>query len=132
MVYLKLMGAYTFLRKKLGRMSMMDSFRLELDDVSHVDEIQINGMNFCYEHPLSLHRLKKHLFNVERCVSLSEFVVLTKMDFQQERHLKTRMFGREFENHDCPSLMKNYLRCITLDQTFSDDLAKCIMKVDVH
>ena len=31
------------------------------------------------------------------------------------------MFGREFENHDCPSLTKNYLRCITLDQTFSDD-----------
>ena len=55
MAYLRLMGGYTFLRKKRGRMSMMDSFRLELDDVSHVDEIQINGMNFCYEHTLSLH-----------------------------------------------------------------------------
>ena len=46
MAYLRLMGGYTFLRKKHGRMSMMDSFCLELDDVSHVDEIQINGMNF--------------------------------------------------------------------------------------
>ena len=44
-----------------------------------------------------------------------------KMDFQQERHLKKRMFGREFENHDCLSLTKNNLRCITLDQTFSND-----------
>ena len=88
MVYLKLMGGYTFLRKKHERMSMMDSFHLELDDVSHVDEIQIKGMNLCYEHMLSLHRLEGHLFNVERCMSLSEFVVLTKMDFQQERHLK--------------------------------------------
>ena len=70
-----------------------DRFRLELDDVSHVDEIQINGMNFCYKHTLSLHRLEGHLFNVERCMSLSEFVVLAKMDFQQERHLRKRMFG---------------------------------------
>ena len=31
------------------------------------------------------------------------------------------MFGREFENHNFPSLTKNYLRCITLDQTFSDN-----------
>ena len=77
----------------LYRNPVLDSFRLELDDVSHVDEIQINGMNFCYEHTLSLHRLEGHSFNVERCMSLSEFVVLTKMDFQQERHLKKRMFG---------------------------------------
>ena len=68
-------------------------------------KFKVNGMNFCYENTLSLHRLKGHLFNVERCVSLSEFVVLTKIDFQQERFEK-RMFGREFENHDCPSLMK--------------------------
>ena len=87
MAYLRLMGNYTFLRKKHGCMSMIDSFHLELDDVSHVDEIQINGMNFCYEHTLSLHQLKGHLFNVERCMSLSEFVLLTKMDFQQERHI---------------------------------------------
>ena len=72
---------------------MMDSFRLELDDVNHVDEIQINGMNLCYEHTLSLHRLEEHLFNVERTMFLSELVVLTKMDFQQERRLKKRMFG---------------------------------------
>ena len=55
MAYLRLMGGYAFLRKKHGHMSMMDTFRLELDDVNHVDEIQINGMNFCYEHILSLH-----------------------------------------------------------------------------
>ena len=30
MAYLRLMGGYTFLRKKRGRMSMMDSFCLEL------------------------------------------------------------------------------------------------------
>ena len=94
MAYLKLMGSYTFLRKKRGRMSMMDSFRLELDDVSHVDEIQINRVNLCYEHTLSLHRLEEHSFNVERCMSLSEFVVLTKMDFQKERHLKKDVWMR--------------------------------------
>ena len=92
MVYLKLMGGYMFLRKKRGHMSMMDSFHLELDDVSHVDEIQINGMNLCYEHTLSLHRLEGHSFNVERC--MSEFVVLMKMDFQQERLLKKDVWKR--------------------------------------
>ena len=97
MAYLRLMGSYTFLRKKRGRMSMMDSFHLELDDVSHVDEIQINGMNFCYKHTLSLHRLEGHSFNVERCMSLSEFVVLTKMDFQQERHLKKECLDKNLK-----------------------------------
>ena len=31
------------------------------------------------------------------------------------------MFGRVFENHDCPELMKIFLNAITLLQTFNDD-----------
>ena len=42
------------------------------------------------------------------------------MDFPQESYIKKRLFGQCFENMDCPSLTKCYMRCITLGQTFSD------------
>ena len=52
------------------------------------------------------------------------------MDFSQERYIKQRLFGKSFENMECPSLTKCYMRCITIGQTFSDtfsfvDLEKC-------
>ena len=44
-----------------------------------------------------------------------------KHDFIQERIWKENMFGRVFENYDCPELMKIFLNAITLSQTFNDD-----------
>ena len=88
MAYLRLMGGYLFLKKKDGKHSLMDSFSLMIDKVDHVDEIQINGVNFDYDYPKFLLRLEDYSFNVEKCKSISEFLVLTKLDFNQERYLK--------------------------------------------
>ena len=88
MAYLRLMGGYLFLKKKDGKHSLMDSFSLTIDNIDHVDEIQINGVNFDYDYPKFLLHLEDYSFNVEKCKSISEFLVLTKLDFNQERYLK--------------------------------------------
>ena len=31
------------------------------------------------------------------------------------------MFGKKFENHDCPELTRSFLNAITLGQTFNDN-----------
>ena len=111
-------GWISFLKKKDGKHSLMDSFSLMIDDVDHVDEIQINGVNFDYDYPKFLLHLEDYSFNVEKWKSISKFLVLTKLDFNQERYLKKRFFGKEFENFDCPTLTKNYLWCVTMSHTF--------------
>ena len=44
-----------------------------------------------------------------------------KMDFEKERDIKEYLFGKSFENLDCPKLTSCFLRSITLSQTFNGD-----------
>ena len=118
---LKLMGCYCFLKTKKGKKSLMESVKLTMDEVDHVDEVQINGVHFDYKYFRSILHLDDFAFNVERCKNISEFLVLTKKDFEQEQYIKTRLYGKEFENMDCPNLVKNYLRGVMLSHTFNDD-----------
>ena len=99
----------------------MDSVNLTIDEVDHVDEIQINGLHLDYEYFKTALGLDDFAFNVEHCKNLTEFLVLTKMDFEQECYIKKRMYGKEFENMDCPSLVRNYLHAVTLLHMFNDD-----------
>ena len=102
----------------------MESVKLTMDEVDHVDEVQINGVHFNYEYFRSILRLDDFAFNVERCKNVLEFLVflvLTKMDFEQEWYIKNRLYGKESENMDCPDLVKNYLCGVTLSHTFNDD-----------
>ena len=101
-----------------------------IDDIDHVDEIQINGVNFDYDYPKFLLHLEDYSFNVEKCKSISEFLVLTKLDFNQEHYLKKRFFGKEFENFDCSTLTKNYLLCMTMSHTFHDNF--CFVDLDLN
>ena len=50
-----------------------------------------------------------------------DFLLLTKHDFIRECLLKENMFGKVFENHDCPELRKIFLNAIMLLQSFNDD-----------
>ena len=52
--------------------------------------------------------LEEYAFNVEQCNNMNEFLLLTKMDFTKESSIKSRLFGRQFENKDCPNLTKCY------------------------
>ena len=46
---------------------------------------------------------------------------MIKHNFDRESTLKRNMFGKSFENHDCPELTKFFLNAINLSQTFNDD-----------
>ena len=67
---------------------------------------------------------------MEKCKSISEFLALTKLDFNQECYLKKRFFGKEFENFDCPTSTKNYLWCVTMSHTFHDNFR--FVGLDLH
>ena len=43
MTYLQLMGGNLFSRKKNGKVSMMESFKMSMKDVEFVQEVQINS-----------------------------------------------------------------------------------------
>ena len=127
MAYLQLMGGNLFLRKKNGKVSMMELFKMSMKDVEFVQEVQINSGA---SHDETFNELHTKSFNTEKCRNILDFITLIKMDFPQEAYIKRRLFGRRFENMACPSLTKCYMRCITISQTFSDtfsfiELEKC-------
>ena len=112
------MGGNVLLQKKNGNRSLMDSFKMSINEVDHVQDVQINYG--AYTQSCASSKLVEYAFNVANCSSLRDFVLLTKMDFSQERYIKRRLFGKSFENMECPSLTKCYMRCITIRHIFSD------------
>ena len=118
MAYLQLMGGNLFLRKRNGKVSMMESFKMSMNDVEFVQEVQINSAS--NENNETLNELSTKSFNTEKCRNILDFITLIKMDFPQEAYIKRKLFGRRFENMACPSLTKCYVRCITTGQTFSN------------
>ena len=65
--------------------------------------------------------MHKYGCSIEKCNNMTDFLLLTKHDFEREKCLKKRMFGKHFENHDSPQLTRCYLRAITIGQTFNDN-----------
>ena len=112
------MGGNLFLRKRNGKVSMMELFKMSMNNVEFVQEVQINSAS--HENNETLNELSTKSFNTEKCRSILDFIMLIKMDFPQEAYIKRRLFGRWFENMACPSLTKCYMRCIMIGQTFSD------------
>ena len=116
--YLQLMGENLFLWKRNGKVSMMESFKMLMNDVEFVQEVQINSAS--HENNETLNELSTKSFNTEKCRNILDFITLIKMDFPQEAYIKRRLFGRRFENMACPSLTKCHMKCIMIGQTFSD------------
>ena len=106
-----------FLQKRNGKVSIMESFKMLMNNVEFVQEVQINSGA---SHDETLNELSTKSFNTEKCRNILDFITLIKMDFPQEVYIKRRLFGRHFENMACPSLTKCYMRCIMIGQIFSD------------
>ena len=81
---LKLMGGFCFLKCESMRKSLMECSPLTVEDADHVNEIQINGFRISYEHFPNLLRMDPYAHNIERCHDLKDFLILTKLDFEQE------------------------------------------------
>ena len=81
----------------------------------------INGLIFEYGLFDSMIQLDKYTFSIEKCECIIDFLLLSRRNFLIEAHLKKKLFGRSFENMDCPSLTGCFACRITLSQTFNDD-----------
>ena len=90
-------------------------------DADLIDEVMINSVRIDNDFFNDIVCLEEYAFNIELCNEMNEFLLLTKMDFMKESSIKARLFGRQFENMDCPDLTKCYLRAITLSQTFNNN-----------
>ena len=127
---LKVNGWMLLFKEKEWKHSLMDSILLTVDNTDHIDEFQINGVGFDYNYPKFLIRLDEFVLNVERCNNVNEFLILTKLDFEQEQYLKRRLFGKELENMDCLMLTRNYLCSVTLGHTFNDNFLFVDLNLD--
>ena len=65
MAYLQLMGGNLFLRKKNGKVSMMESFKMSMKDVEFVQEVQINSGA---SHDETFNELHTKSFNTQKNV----------------------------------------------------------------
>ena len=64
--YLQLMGGNLFLRKRNGKVSMMESFKMLMNNVEFVQEVQINS-GASHENNKTLNELSTKSFNTEKC-----------------------------------------------------------------
>ena len=69
-------------------------------------------------------RLMEELYTVERCKSMEDFLIVTRDEFDGvDADQKKEIFGKEFKNIDCPSVVRACFRCCTMGQTFNDDFS---------
>ena len=79
MAYLQLMGGNLFLRKRNGKVSMMESFKMSMNDVEFVQEVKKNSAS--HENNETLNELSTKSFDTEKCRNILDFITLIKMDF---------------------------------------------------
>ena len=97
-------------------------FYLEDIELSEVLTINQNHIKSYYKQEKELvEKMNTYGCSIEKCDNIIDLLLLSKHDFEREKSLKMKMFGKKFENHDSPELTRCYLQAITLGQTFNDD-----------
>ena len=82
--YLQLMGGNLFLRKRNSKVSMMELFKMLMNDVEFVQEVQINS-GASHENNETLNELSTKSFNTEKCRNILDFIMLIKMNFPHKK-----------------------------------------------
>ena len=121
MTSLKQMGRYCFLIGKCSKRPLCLEQKLYPSDSECINKLMINGVIINSDCFNDLERLENYVFSIEKCDNMPDLLLLTKMDFEKECDIKEYLFGKSFENLDCPKLTSCFLRSITLSQTFNDD-----------
>ena len=69
-------------------------------------------------------RLLEDACTIERCKSMMDFLVITRDEFTGiDAEHKESIFGKGFDNIDCPSVVNVCFRCCTLGQTFNNNFS---------
>ena len=115
---------FALIGKDSKRKPLYKEQKFYLEDIELSEALTINQ-----NHVKSYHKQGKELVekmntygcSIEKCNNIIDFLLLSKHDFEREKSLKMKIFGKKFENHDSPELTRCYLRAITLGQTFNND-----------
>ena len=113
---LKQMGGCFALIGKERESPLHKEQKLYLEEIELVEVMMISHNCIPFYYNLTKELVKKmntYACFVEKCNSM--------IDFRREKMLKPNMFGKDFENHDCPEFTRCFLNAITLSQTFNDD-----------
>ena len=117
-------GCFALIGKKKEQNPLYKEQKMYLEEIDSVESMIINQNCVRYynsqEKDLTI-KMNTYGCFVEKCNTMIDFLLLRKHDFLQERSLKESMFGKKFENHDCPELTRCFLNAITLGQTFNDN-----------
>ena len=102
------------------------------EDSSIIDGVMTNDAHVCGlledDDNENRTRLLEDACTVELCKTMIDFLIVTRDEFDGiDTERKRQLFGKEFKNLDCPSVVNVCFRCCTIGQTFNDDfsLTKC-------
>ena len=101
-------GCFSLIEKKSLKLPLYKEQKLYLEEMELMESMLMNHTNIKLYNSQEKDLIRKansYGCSVERCNDLVEFLLLTKHDFQRESILKRNMFGKTFENHDCPELL---------------------------
>ena len=69
-------------------------------------------------------KLLEDACTIERCKNMVDFLLITRNEFTGiDARQKESIFGKSFDNIDCPSVVNVCFRCCTLGQTFNDNFS---------
>ena len=113
-------GFFSLLSKGNSRRPMWSIDSSSVTDADTVDAYMANARYIrrqCVEFTMEN---REKCFGLEFCNCFIDFLILTRDEFSKD-NAKERLFGKQFLNIDCPSVIRTCFRCITLGQTFNDD-----------
>ena len=82
-----------FLRKRNGKVSMIESFKMLMKDVEFVQEVQINSGA---SHDETFNELSTTSFNTEKCRNMLDFITLIKNGFSSRSVHKKKAVWKAF------------------------------------
>ena len=114
-------GYFALIGSSLKNKPLYIEQKFSLEDIDLIDNLMITGLRFEYDLFDSMMQLDKYAFSIEKCKCIVDFLLLIRRNFLREAHFKEKLFGRSFENMDCPSLTRCFAPVITSSLTFKDD-----------
>ena len=120
-------GFFSLVSWEDGRlMYVRRNFRCE--DSSIIDGVMTNDAHVCGlledDDKENRTQLLEDACTVELCKTMIDFLIVTRDEFDGiDTERKRQLFGKEFKNLDCPSVVNVCFRCCTIGQTFNDDFS---------
>ena len=87
MAMIKQMGGYFALIGSTGKKPLYKEQMFYVEDIDLIDHLMINGVSVEHDSLESLIRLEENAFSVEKCDDMVDFLLLSKMDFEEESKL---------------------------------------------